>query len=107
MDMSRIMDTLLTDLGPLRFEPPVTHVYNPMEYAREPWDLYVKRYGGGRKEVVLLGMNPGPWGMAQTGIPFGEVSVVRSGCASKPPWGPPGPCTRNARWRAFRVPEAR
>ncbi len=22
-------------------------------------------------------MNPGPWGMAQTGVPFGEVSIVR------------------------------
>jgi len=27
--------------------------------------------------VVFAGMNPGPWGMAQTGVPFGEVGIVR------------------------------
>ena len=27
--------------------------------------------------VVALGMNPGPFGMAQTGVPFGEVAVAR------------------------------
>jgi single-strand selective monofunctional uracil DNA glycosylase len=26
---------------------------------------------------VLLGMNPGPFGMMQTGVPFGEVAAVR------------------------------
>ena len=31
----------------------------------------------GRKEAVFLGMNPGLWGMAQTGVPFGTVSLVR------------------------------
>ncbi len=38
---------------------------------------YLQRYGQGRRDLVLLGMNPGPWGMAQTGIPFGEVGMVR------------------------------
>ena len=37
----------------------------------------MSRYGGGRKEVLLLGMNPGPFGMAQTGVPFGDVTMVR------------------------------
>ena len=27
---------------------------------------------------MFLGMNPGPWGMSQTGVPFGEVAAVRS-----------------------------
>ncbi|KAK7866569.1 hypothetical protein R5R35_010416 [Gryllus longicercus] len=26
---------------------------------------------------MFLGMNPGPWGMSQTGVPFGEVNIVR------------------------------
>jgi single-strand selective monofunctional uracil DNA glycosylase len=26
---------------------------------------------------VLLGMNPGPFGMMQTGVPFGEITAVR------------------------------
>jgi len=75
--MHDIIETLLKDLRPLRFGPPVTHVYNPLEYARKPYDLYLKHYAKPPKEIVLLGMNPGPWGMAQTGVPFGEVNSVR------------------------------
>ena len=58
----------------LRFGPPVTHVYNPLEYAWAPQRQYIERYGATRKQVVLLGMNPGPFGMGQTGVPFGEVT---------------------------------
>ena len=61
----------------MSFSPPVTHVYNPLGYARTIHEGYLRRFGGGRKEAVFLGMNPGPWGMAQTGIPFGEVAAVR------------------------------
>ena len=59
------------------FAAPVTHVYNPLDYARAPHKAYVDRFGNGRKRVLFLGMNPGPFGMAQTGIPFGEVAHVR------------------------------
>ncbi len=75
--LKTITDDLLSDLSGLSFSPPVTHVYNPVAYARGSWDAYCERFGGGRKEVLLLGMNPGPWGMAQTGVPFGEVAAVR------------------------------
>ncbi len=61
----------------LRFGPPVSHVYNPLDYARRPHALFVRRYARLRPRVVCLGMNPGPWGMAQTGVPFGEVGLVR------------------------------
>lgn len=61
----------------LTFGPPVTHVYDPLRYAREPHERYLRRFGAGAKEVVLVGMNPGPWGMVQTGVPFGEVALVR------------------------------
>jgi single-strand selective monofunctional uracil DNA glycosylase len=61
----------------LSFAPPVTHVYNPLRYARAPADRYLKKFGNRRKQVLLLGMNPGPFGMAQTGVPFGEVALVR------------------------------
>ena len=61
----------------LAFSDPVAYVYNPLEYARSPYEAYISRYGSGRKRVLFLGMNPGPWGMAQTGVPFGEVSAVR------------------------------
>ncbi|MFZ5571071.1 MAG: uracil-DNA glycosylase family protein [Thermodesulfobacteriota bacterium] len=74
----RIIRDLLKALRPLAFPLPVTHVYNPLEYAAAPHRLYLERYGRPVKEVVLLGMNPGPWGMAQTGVPFGEVGLVTS-----------------------------
>jgi single-strand selective monofunctional uracil DNA glycosylase len=64
-------------VGGLFFGPPVTHVYNPWDYAWDPYRQYLLRYATGPKRVVYVGMNPGPYGMAQTGVPFGEVSAVR------------------------------
>jgi single-strand selective monofunctional uracil DNA glycosylase len=61
----------------LTFKPPVTHVYNPLDYAWNAHKRYLTKFGRGKKRVVFLGMNPGPFGMAQTGIPFGEIAVVR------------------------------
>lgn len=62
----------------LRFASPVSHVYNPLVYAKEPLRQYLERFvQGGEGRTLLLGMNPGPWGMAQTGVPFGEVAAVR------------------------------
>src|SRR5580704_7235223 len=63
--------------GRLKFAAPVTHVYNPLVYAWNAHEEYLRRFGQGRKRVVFLGMNPGPFGMVQTGIPFGEVAAVR------------------------------
>jgi single-strand selective monofunctional uracil DNA glycosylase len=64
-------------LAKLEFPAPVAHVYDPHKYAWAPYEAYVTRYGGAPKRVVLLGMNPGPFGMMQTGVPFGEVAAVR------------------------------
>ncbi len=61
----------------LTFRPPVSHVYNPLDYAWSAHEMYLRRYGQGHKRVVFLGMNPGPFGMAQTGVPFGEIAAVR------------------------------
>jgi single-strand selective monofunctional uracil DNA glycosylase len=68
---------LASQAGKLRFDLPVTHVYNPLAYAWKGHEAYLRRFGGTEKEVVFLGMNPGPFGMAQTGVPFGEISAVR------------------------------
>src|SRR5512142_1048294 len=61
----------------LRFGGEITHVYNPLEYAWEPHERYLDRYGRSRKRLLFVGMNPGPFGMAQTGVPFGDVAMVR------------------------------
>lgn len=61
----------------LKFGEPVTHVYNPLSYAWKSHSNYIQEYGASQKKVLFLGMNPGPWGMSQTGVPFGEVTLVR------------------------------
>jgi single-strand selective monofunctional uracil DNA glycosylase len=80
---------LVREIAPLRFGPPVSCVYNPLEYARQPHALYVARHAGSRKRVIFLGMNPGPFGMAQTGVPFGEVAHVRDWLGIQAPVGSP------------------
>ena len=61
----------------LRFSEPVTHVYNPLKYAWAAHEQYLRRMNPRGCRVLFLGMNPGPWGMAQTGVPFGQVAAVR------------------------------
>ncbi|MBN2311312.1 MAG: single-stranded DNA-binding protein [Candidatus Hydrogenedentes bacterium] len=94
MGFRAITNRLLGDIEGLRFAPPVTHVYNPLVYARKPYDAYWRRFGRAPKEVVLLGMNPGPFGMAQVGVPFGDVAMVRDwlgieGPVASPPFEHP------------------
>lgn len=73
----------------MAFAAPVTHVYNPLVYARGPAALYAGRYGQHPREALLLGMNPGPFGMAQTGVPFGDVGMVRDWLGIEAPVGKP------------------
>ena len=64
-------------VAPLKFSAPVTYVYNPLSYAWAAHEQYVKKFAASPKRILFLGMNPGPFGMAQTGVPFGEVPAVR------------------------------
>ena len=61
----------------LDFAAPVSHRYNPLDYAWAPHEMYLRRYGANRKKVLFIGMNPGPFGMVQSGVPFGEIAAVR------------------------------
>jgi single-strand selective monofunctional uracil DNA glycosylase len=84
-----ITDELCSRVENLDFKPPVAYVYNPLDYAGEPHRKYILKYA--RKGVVLMvGMNPGPFGMAQTGLPFGDVTMAKeflqiNGHVLKPP----------------------
>ncbi|MFN0068838.1 MAG: uracil-DNA glycosylase family protein [Limisphaerales bacterium] len=69
--------TLRRATARLRFGPPAAHVYRPLDYAWEVHAAYAGRFGAAPKLAVFVGMNPGPFGMAQTGVPFGEVAAVR------------------------------
>ncbi len=82
---------LSAKLAGLTFAAPVSHVYLPLEYAAVPHEEYLKRFGAGRKKVIFLGMNPGPFGMAQTGVPFGEIAAVRDWLGIDAPVGKPDP----------------
>jgi single-strand selective monofunctional uracil DNA glycosylase len=78
--MNNLLDStiqLADALRDLEFEPPVAYVYRTLDYTWEAQRAYLERYGEGEKRVIFLGMNPGPFGMAQTGVPFGEVAAVR------------------------------
>ena len=52
-------------------------VYNPLMYAWEIHEEFIRISGGEGAQTILLGMNPGPHGMGQMGIPFAATSVVR------------------------------
>jgi single-strand selective monofunctional uracil DNA glycosylase len=68
---------LSAQVDTLRF-PSVPFVYNPLDYARAPHEAYLERWGAmSPRELLMVGMNPGPFGMAQTGVPFGDVAMVR------------------------------
>jgi single-strand selective monofunctional uracil DNA glycosylase len=83
---ARVLSDALRNLS---FSDPVTHIYDPLDYARASHEAYLSRFGGGSKKVVFLGMNPGPFGMAQTGVPFGEVAAVRDWMGIHDPVGRP------------------
>lgn len=67
---------LSREVGELQFSAPVAFTYNPLDYAWAGHEAYIRRFGSGQKDVLYLGMNPGPFGMAQTGVPFGEIAAV-------------------------------
>jgi len=83
-------ETLRAAVNRLKFAPPVAYVYNPLEYAWAAHKMYLRRYGNSRKKVLFLGMNPGPFGMVQTGIPFGQVAAVRDWLGIVAKIGSPG-----------------
>lgn len=75
--ITRITDDLIDRLHRLTFSDSVSHIYNPLTYARDGYNQYVTRFGNCTKAVIWVGMNPGPFGMVQTGVPFGDVEMVR------------------------------
>lgn len=84
MKLVDIAARLRDQMRQLRFSAPAAYVYFPLDYAWEPHRLYLEKWGGRGAETLLVGMNPGPYGMAQTGVPFGAVGPVRDwlGCAA-------------------------
>ncbi|XP_072173783.1 single-strand selective monofunctional uracil DNA glycosylase-like [Diadema setosum] len=89
-DFISLMEEMIRELDALKFGDPVSYIYNPLVYAKETHDCYIRKYGNSKKSVLFLGMNPGPFGMAQNGVPFGETTFVKdwmeiTGKVGKPP----------------------
>ena len=77
-------------LNEIKFRAPVDYIYNPVDYAFDVHSKYVNSFCQNKKKILFLGMNPGPWGMSQNGVPFGEISMAKewlkmSGKVEKPP----------------------
>ena len=89
-DLIAVAERLRERTRPLRFDDPVTHVYAPLDYAWAPHRRYLERYGTRTpREVLFVGMNPGPFGMAQNGVPFGDTAMVRDWLGIEAPVGSP------------------
>ncbi|XP_045776673.1 single-strand selective monofunctional uracil DNA glycosylase [Maniola jurtina] len=85
-----LADEMNEALNEFNLPPAVKCVYNPSIYARYTFEMYARKYCNTKKKIMFFGMNPGPWGMSQTGVPFGEISSVRDwlgieGPVNKPP----------------------
>ncbi|MCL4149447.1 UNVERIFIED_CONTAM: hypothetical protein GTU68_042113, partial [Idotea baltica] len=84
-----ISKKLSKNVDALSFSDPVYYCYNPLDYAWKPFSKYINTYADTKKEALLVGMNPGPFGMAQTGVPFGDIEHVRDWLLIDGPVGKP------------------
>ncbi|MEM7167323.1 MAG: uracil-DNA glycosylase family protein [Planctomycetota bacterium] len=91
MKLTGIARRLMREVNDLEFADPVAYVYNPLDYAWKPHRAYLERYGVAKRDALFIGMNPGPFGMAQTGVPFGEVAAVRDWLGIDEPVKSPSP----------------
>ena len=69
MTPHRLIKQALEDLKDLTFDTPVTHVYNPLDYAASAYKRYLTTYGTPPKEIMFLGMNPGEVATVLSGFP--------------------------------------
>lgn len=60
----------------ITFSQPVASIYNPIEYASELHCNFLKKFLNGPKKILFIGMNPGPWGMCQTGVIKFQYKII-------------------------------
>ncbi|XP_053613539.1 single-strand selective monofunctional uracil DNA glycosylase-like isoform X3 [Plodia interpunctella] len=96
-----LLDQLNSSLNQLELPRKVECVYNPTVYARHTFEMYVRKFCNTKKTVMYFGMNPGPWGMSQTGVPFGEISSVKDWLGIEGPVGKPAVEIANRRVLGF------
>lgn len=99
LQIQQHLNRLLENINLL--QDPISYIYNPTLYASEPLEQYFNLYCKNEKKIIFMGMNPGPWGMCQTGIPFGEVSVVRDWLCINGYVGQPSNCCKKRKIEGF------
>lgn len=72
----RIARALSRELSALHPPSSVAFTYDPIAYAWSAHRAYCLM-ARTRPLALFVGMNPGPFGMVQTGVPFGEVAAVQ------------------------------
>ncbi|NBX25183.1 MAG: single-stranded DNA-binding protein [Planctomycetes bacterium] len=75
-ELVRIARRLSRDLRGVKPGSAVACTYDPLDYAWRAHAAFLS-LARARPRALLVGMNPGPFGMVQTGVPFGEVEAVR------------------------------
>lgn len=91
MDLIEETQKLSAALAELRLPTGVSHAYDPLAYAWPAHRRWLDRFSVDiscpvncnervtvKRPYLILGMNPGPWGMVQTGVPFGDVPHARA-----------------------------
>ena len=76
-ELERVARRLSRDLRGVKPGSTVACTYDPLDYGWSAHAAYLA-LARPRPRALLLGMNPGPFGMVQTGVPFGEVEAARS-----------------------------
>lgn len=77
-DFLHIADELNIALEQFRLPSLVDCIYNPTIYARYTFEMYIRKYCNTKKHIMYFGMNPGPWGMSQTGV--SDTNIPKSMC---------------------------
>lgn len=67
-----LIDELNVSLEQLHLPSEIQCIYNPTVYARHTFEIFVQKYCNSKKDIMYFGMNPGPWGMSQTGVRISE-----------------------------------
>lgn len=67
---------LIRELYSLPLLSHVEVIYNPIEYAFDVHKKFVHCYLNGEKKILFLGLNPGPFGMGQTGVTISTLFCI-------------------------------
>jgi len=73
----KLSNELSKQMDELTFSLPVKYVYNPLSYSFLTYLQYLNRINFNDVNIYI-GINPGPYGMSQTGIPFGDYYFVKN-----------------------------